>query len=138
MKIATKFSSVLVLFILVMSCASATIDIPEKYNLDNNFETVDRITAFTIRSYENLDKQSLILETTYNDNYLLVLERPRFEIPYGKTNFDYNAPSLIAGHDRVVMDYHSGPEYYVIEKIYKLKGRVQVTEAKNLLHKDQK
>lgn len=133
-----KFSSFLVLFIMVMSCATASITIPEKYNLDNDLEAVDQITAFTIRSYENIDKQSLILETTYNDKYLLVLERPRFEIPYGQTNLDYHGPSLIAGHDRVVMNYHSGPQYYTIEKIYKLEGGTQVTEIKERLRKDQK
>ncbi len=82
--------------------------------------------------------RTLILETTYNDNYLLVLERPRLEIPYGETELDYQRPSLIAGHDRIVMNYHSGPQYYIIKKIYKLKGREQVTKIKEALQKDKK
>jgi hypothetical protein len=60
------------------------------------------------------------------------------EIPYGETELDYQRPSLIAGHDRIVMNYHSGPQYYIIKKIYKLKGREQVTKIKEALQKDKK
>ena len=112
--------------------------IPEKYDLDNDYKAVDRITLFDIKSFENIDKQSLILRTSYSDYYLLVLRRPRFEVSYGKTNFDFHGSTIIAGHDRVVMDYHSGPQYYTIEKIYKLEGGTQVTEIKERLRKDQK
>ncbi len=59
MKILTKFSSFLILLIGVMSCATTPLVIPEKYNLDNDLEAVDRITAFSISSYQNIDKQSL-------------------------------------------------------------------------------
>ncbi len=108
---------------------------PEKYDLDNEYQALDRITLFGIRSYENIDKQSLILRTNYSDYYLLVLQRPRFEVSYGKTGIDFHGSTIIAGHDRVVMDYPS-KQHYIIDKIYKLKGRKQVTEIKKLLREE--
>jgi len=104
--------------------------------LESGGFSLDKRATFRIESYENIDKQSLILETNYNDNYLLVLQRPRFETPYGKTTFDNNGPTLIAGHNRVVMAYDTGIQYYVLEKIYKLNGREQVTEIKERLRKN--
>ena len=110
--------------------------IPEKYNLDNELKALDRITLFDIKSFENIDRQSLILRTNYSDYYLLVLRRPRIEVSYGKTYFDYQGSTIIAGYDRVIMNYPD-TQYYTIDKIYELKGRKQVTEIKERLRDGQ-
>ena len=136
MKLIIKLSFFLVFFAMAVSCTAATIDVPEKYNLDNDLEAVNRISTFRIKSYENIDQQSLVLEANYNDYYLLVLRRPRFEITFGKTGIPHMGSAIIAGHDRVVMNYNTGPEYYYIDKIYKLDGRKQVTEIKKMLREE--
>jgi hypothetical protein len=138
MKAMIRVFSILVLFMMAASCATTPLVIPEKYNLDNDFEAVDKIASFSIDSYENIDKQSLILEANFNDNFLLILDRPRLEITYGKTGISRTGSTIMAGHDRVVMYYDTGLEYYFIEKIYKLGGRKQVTEIKKRLREEEK
>jgi hypothetical protein len=48
-----------------------------------------------------------------------------------------NITRIVSGHDRViVVDTSTVREYYVIEKIYKLKGREQALEIKELLREN--
>ena len=76
MKVMIKLSSIFVLFIIVVSCATTPRSLPEKYNLDNYLEAVDHISAVRRASYEQVDNQSIILRVNRNDYYLLVLRRP--------------------------------------------------------------
>lgn len=136
MKEIIKVSAVFVFLIMAVSCASTSVSIPEKYNLDNYLETVDRISTFKVSSWEQVDMRSIILRVNWNDYYLLVLHRPiistyaNLDIGVTRTAF-----SITAGFDRIVVMDHDGPDYYYIQNIYRLKDREQVKEIKERLSK---
>jgi len=169
MKVMIKLSSIFVLFIIVVSCATTPRSLPEKYNLDNYLEAVDHISAVRRASYEQVDNQSIILRVNRNDYYLLVLRRPidftammlsitntasRYKAvsadqkigpkrdgPTGLEGYFTTAPQNIAGissgSDMIVAhDSIDSQSFYVIEKIYKLKGKEQAEEIKERLRKN--
>jgi hypothetical protein len=76
MKVMMKVSSIFVLLMMVVSCATTPSALPEKYNLDNYLEEVDQISSSTDTECENVDNQSIILRANWSDYYLLVLDRP--------------------------------------------------------------
>ena len=76
MKVMIKASSVFVLLIMVVSCATTPHALPEKYKLDDYLESVNQISAFRDIDCELVDNQSILLEVNWNDYYLLVLRRP--------------------------------------------------------------
>ena len=137
MKVLIKGSSIFVLFIMVMSCATTPSALPEKYNLDNELEAVDRI--FTIKGprWQQVDNQSVILRVNWNDYYLLVLRRPidkRYSNP--SLGFSRTISSITRGIDRVFVEPSESTTGFVIDKIYKLKGREQANEIKERLRED--
>jgi hypothetical protein len=170
MKVRIKVASIFVLFIMVVSCATTPVVLPEKYNLDNELEKVKQISAFRDIDCELADNQSIILEVNRNEYYLLVLRQP-MDVQYSQLSISIdntaskdraystqrvitgdnrasstsrgpgttfrqapsNIASIAAGYDKVVIMEHMDAEYYVIEKIYKLKGREQAEEIKERL-----
>ena len=134
MKLIIKFSSILVLPIMVVSCATTPRAIPEKYNLDNEFEAVDRIYAPSISSWQEVDIQSVILRANVSDYYLLVLRRPMdTRIMTLSIGVSSSVSSIIPGFDRIFVGDAVGLQYYYIDRIYKLKGKEQVKEIKERL-----
>ncbi|MGD9161376.1 MAG: DUF6491 family protein [Desulfobacteraceae bacterium] len=129
MKVIIKVASVFILFIMVVACATTARVLPEKYNLDDELEAVDQITAFRQPDWEEVDKQSIILELSYKDFYLLVLRRP-IETMLPTTIGIPGTSTITAGFDQIVVTESGVAQYYNIEKIYKLKGREQVNEIK--------
>ena len=137
MKVMTRISSVFILFVMVVSCATTPSVLPEKYNLDNELEAVDRI--FTIKSprWQQVDNQSVILRVNWSDYYLLVLRQPidkRYSNP--SLGFSRTVSTITRGIDRVFVEPSERRSGYVIDKIYKLKGREQVEEIKERLSED--
>ena len=163
MKEMIKVSSIFVLLIMVMSCATTPRTLPEKYNLDNDLERIDQISRFKVSGFEQVDNQSFILRANFkairDDYYLVVLRRPIHTLysnvsigiedtaskdraystdrivsegresstrGHPGTRF-HQAPSNIAtiasGYDRIVVSGPAGTDYYVIDRIYKLKGK---------------
>lgn len=168
MKVMIRVSSIFVLLIMAVSCATTPRALPEKYNLDDYLEAVDQISTSRVSGWEEVDNQSFVLRTTFKairtDYYLIVLRRP-LDVKYSNvalgientaskdkelstqeivgsrtTARNYpgsdfkQAPSNIAGiaagYDRMVVSGPAGTDYYVIDKIYKLKGREQIEEIK--------
>ncbi len=126
-----------IIVFLASACSTTPRTLPEKYNLDNDLEAVDQISTFKISSWERVDNQSIILKANWNDYYLIVSHRP-FEtmisnLPVG---IDNTGSTIRSGHDRIVVEDHMGTQYYVIDKIYKLKGDEQAQEIKERLSKD--
>ncbi len=136
MKRAIKVFSVFVPFIimfLTVSCVTTRPPVPEKYNFDNKLEKVERIVIFREPTWEEVDTQSIILETDFNEYYLLILQRPistnHFEIGIHGTG-----STISAGYDMVVaLNEGTGPLYYRIDKIYRLKDKKQKREIRELL-----
>ncbi len=61
---------------MIVSCAATQRSLPPKYDLDDKLETVRQISIYNVSNCENIDDQSIILETDRNNYYLLVLRRP--------------------------------------------------------------
>jgi hypothetical protein len=178
MEVMTKVSFIVVLFIMVVSCATTPPALPEKYNLGNYLEEVNQISAYKDMdclnrdiNCENVDNQSIMLTVNWDDYYLLVLRRPidahyslvsinidntaskdrtystqtmlseeRDSSKHGHSRTDFhqapsNIASIAAGYDKIVVQEFGDTEYYVIEKMYKLKGREQAEEIKGWLRK---
>ena len=134
MKTMTKFFSIFMLFIMPVSCATAPLALPEKYNLDNQLEKVDQITTFSKPEWEEVDNQSIILNVNLNDYYLLILDRPlNSRILPITIGISSSISSISAGFDRIVVIDSGFVYYYTIEKIYRLKGREQANEIKKRL-----
>ncbi len=130
MRVMIKVSTVIVLFIMVLSCATAPGILPEKYSLDNELEAVDQITTFREPKWQKVDNQSVILEIDWKDYYLIVLRRPmeaRLPITIGISS---TLSTITAGQDRVVVIENGISQFYYIEKIYRLKGAEQAEEIK--------
>ena len=134
MKAMIKASIVLVFFIMLVSCATAPRAIPEKYNLDNEFEAVDRINAPSISSWQEVDIQSVILKANVSDYYLLVLRRPMdIRITDLSMGISSTGSYITPGFDRIFVGHAADPEDYFIEKIYKLEGKEQAEEIRERL-----
>jgi len=136
MKVMTEVFSVFGLLIMVVSCATTPTALPEKYNLDNELEAVDQITTFTVSGWEEVDRQSVILRSSVRDYYLLVLRRPMHTRISGLAiGISSTVSTIRPGFDRIYVKDYAGKQHYVIEKIYKIEGRVQAKEIKERLRK---
>jgi len=134
MKAIIKFSFISVLLILAVSCATTPRALPEKYNLDNELEAVDKIYTFRAITWREVDKQSIILTVDWKNYYLLVLDRPVPSMFYVNTlGIDSTTHSIASGYDRVVVNDSTGRWYYVIDKIYRLKDWDQAEKIKERL-----
>jgi beta-lactamase regulating signal transducer with metallopeptidase domain/tetratricopeptide (TPR) repeat protein len=111
--------------------------LPDKYDLDDELEAVDQIFSVEGPRVHQVDNQSVILRVNRRDYYLLVLRRP-FEMMYSNPNIGLarEAPTVTAGVDRVFVTPSDSTTGYVIEKIYKLKGREQAEEIKERFRED--
>jgi hypothetical protein len=134
MKIMIKSSSVIVFLIMVVSCATTPHTIPEKYNLDNELEEVDRIYAPSISSWKKVDNQSVILRANVTDYYLLVLSRPMYTMVTDLSiRVSSTSSNITPGFDRVFVGNPAGIDDYIIEKIYKIEGNEQAREIRERL-----
>jgi hypothetical protein len=134
MKAMIKVSFIFVLFIMVVSCATTPRALPEKYNLDNDLEAVEKISTFKAITWKEVDKQSVILTVNWKDYYLLVLRRPVSSMFFVHTlGIDSASHSITPGYDRVIVHDSTGTYYYVIDKIYKLKDWNQAEKIKERL-----
>jgi hypothetical protein len=131
MKTMIKMFSGLVFLVMIASCATTHLAVPEKYNLGNELEEVKEITKYTVTSWETVDTQSIILRANVNDYYLLVLDRPLIGlITSERIGVSSTVTSIKAGYDKIYVKDDTGTNYYTIDRIYKLKGRDQAKEIK--------
>ena len=134
MKMIIKVFLVILLPAIVFSCATTSGSLPEKYNLDNELEAIDKIYTFSVSSWEQVDIQSVILRTNLNDYYLLVLRRPMDTmITTLSIGISSSFSSITAGFDKIYVSDYAGRQHYAIEKIYKLEGKEQAKKIKERL-----
>lgn len=134
MKTMIKVSVIFLFFTVFSACATAPMSLPKKYDLNKELKQVDQITTFQLSSWEVVDNQSIILETTWHKYYLLVLDRPISGIiPTLTIGISSTVSSITAGSDRIFVNDGGIINYYIIEKIYELKDRKQVDEIKKQL-----
>ena len=137
MKVMIKVFSIFVLLIMAVSCAATMATLPEKYSLDNDLEAIDQISTFKVSSWDQVDRQSIILKANVSDYYLLVLRRPIDRMISGLSiGISSTVSSIRPGFDRIIVNDTPFTEYYFIDKIYKLKGREHANEIKERLRED--
>jgi len=115
--------------LLISSCATGRIELPEKYVLDDQLESVAYISKYqSYSSWDMVDNQSFILQTSPSEYYLIVLQIVATEMPFSESiRISSSASRVRAGMDRVTFLGQSGTRQpYTIEKIYRLKDREQV------------
>ena len=119
--------------LLISSCATGRIELPEKYVMDNQLESVSYISKYQGYSgWDMVDRQSFILQTGPGDYYLIVLQIPAPDLPFSESISISSSGSMVrAGMDTVtVLGQSSNGLPYKIEKIYSFEGREQVQTIK--------
>jgi len=127
------FAMVVMVVALMFSACGGTksFKMDEKYNLDDQLEAVTEIHKYTMKGWEKMDPQSLVLQTGASTYYLLVLVRPSPELMFAEhIEISSTGSAVKPGYDRVTV-YQSGtPVDYVIDRIYKFKDYEQVKEIR--------
>lgn len=121
--------------LMLSACAGGPINLAEKYkDLDNQLEQVSEIYRFKLMSWETVDNQSLILQTSPGSFYLILLRRPAHDLLFTETIAVSNTGDMVkSGYDRVTVFGTSQTEDYVIHKIFKLKDRETATQIRDQL-----
>ena len=124
-----------IFFTMLSSCASTSKPRPPAdYSFTKDLKSVDKISTFKIDSWEPVDTRSIILKTDFNKYYLLVLDRPMSMILTQHTlGISSTVTSIAAGFDRVFVNDNGVTKHYTIDKIYKLEGRKQAKEIRDML-----
>ena len=136
MKEMLKVFCVFLFFIMFSACATTQQGLSTKYDLGKELKEVDKISTFQLSSWEEVDRQSIILETSRHKYYLLVLRDPITGIiPSLTIGISSTISSITAGFDKIFIKENGVPQYYYIDKIYELKDRKQVDEVKKQLLK---
>jgi hypothetical protein len=131
---ALRLAAVFLSLGMAVSCVATSRTLPEKYNFNSTLEEIDQITTFSQPAWEQLDEQSILLRANWNEYYLLVLRRPiKSRIPGLLIGLSRTTSTITAGHDRISVDDSTGPRYYMIDRIYRLKGKEQAEEIREML-----
>lgn len=127
--------NIFLLSLILSSCATAPMTLPEKYSLDDQLEKVTGINSFRVMEWYEVDQQSLILKTGFNEYYLLVLNMPCHELLFTyRIGVTSSASMIQAGFDSVILYYPGSPRIsYKIERIYRIKGNEQMRSIKEQL-----
>jgi len=134
MKTIKYLIQVFVALLFLSACATAPVSTTEKYNLDNQLESVAEITKFNMMGWEHVDRMSFILQTTPSDYYLFVLNHPSDELPFTENIHISSTGSFVKpGYNNVTVYGINSTEKYVINKIYKFKDYEQVKEIRKQL-----
>jgi len=127
MKTIRQYIKMVIIFLMASACATVPATIPEKYNLDNQLENVPNISGFSLMSWEKVDNQSFILQTSPNDYYLIILDSKSDALPFTRTIQITNTDSLFwPGYSNVIGNDDGWEDSYIINKIYRFKNCNQV------------
>jgi len=131
----TKLLTILFASLFITSvCSVATAEIPAKYNLDNQLEKVSEISKYNFMSWDKVDNQSFILQTSPSTYYLIVLSSPSDRLPFTETIQIPDTNAMVKpGYNNVIVQGNGFKDTYVINKIYKFKDFEQVKKIKALL-----
>lgn len=126
---------ILILSLILSSCATAPMTLPEKYSLDDQLERVNGISRYRVTEWHEVDQQSLIIKTGLSEYYLLVLDIPSNLLLFtDRISITSSASTILAGFDRVTLYYPgSFMDSYKIERIYKIKDSKQMRSIKKQL-----
>lgn len=118
-----------VALLFLSACATAPVSTTDKYNLDNQLESVSEITKFNMMSWDDIDRNSFVLQATPSEYYLFVLNTPSDELPFAENIHVSATGSFVKpGYNNVTVYGINSKRDYVIKKIYKFKNYDQVKE----------
>ena len=125
----------MLILLILSSCTTASMTLPEKYSLDDQLERVTGISRYRVTEWHEVDQQSLIIKTGLSEYYLLVLDIPSNLLLFtDRISITSSASTILAGFDRVTL-YYPGSlmDSYKIERIYRIKDRKQMRSIKKQL-----
>ncbi len=126
----------MLILLILSSCTTASMALPEKYSLDDQLERVTGISRYRVTEWHEVDQQSLIIKTGLSEYYLLVLDIPSNLLLFtDRISITSSASTILAGFDRVTL-YYPGSlmDSYKIERIYRIKDRKQMRSIKKQLN----
>jgi hypothetical protein len=139
MRMIRKLAGIFITLLIVSSCAGAPVKIPDKYDLDSQLEKVPDISKFNMMSWDRIDSQSFVLQTTPSEYYLIVLSSPAVNLPFAESIHISSTGSMVRpGFNNVQVIGDGIDEDYVINKIYKFKDYEQVKSIKAQLSGERK
>lgn len=130
-----KMMKYMILIFITLFTGSSTIaapaDLPAKYNLDNQLEKVTEISKYNFMSWNKVDNQSFVLQTSPNDYYLIVLSSPSTKLMFTETIKIPDTNSMVKpGYNNVIVSGNGFTESYIINRIYRFKDSDQIKEIK--------
>jgi len=139
MKTIKKLTGISTVLLIALLCAAAWAEMPAKYNLDNQLEKVTEISKYNFMSWEKVDRQSFVLQTSPSDYYLIVLSSPSDKLLFTETIKIPDTNAMVKpGYNNVIVQGSGFKETYIINKIYKFKDSKQVKEIKDQLTGEKK
>jgi hypothetical protein len=109
------------------TCFAASSGVPEKYNLDSQMQKVTEISKYNFMSWQTVDKQSFVLQTSPSDYYLIVLSNPSDKIMFAETIKIADTNAMVKpGYNNVIVKGNGFTDTYIINKIYKFKDSAQI------------
>jgi hypothetical protein len=135
MRNIVKIFSVLIGSLLIASCAGGMIQVPQKYALDGQLEQVRSFYKQRIMDWETVDNQSLIIETSPGNYYLIVLKIRAPELVFrNRIRFSSTGSMIRAGLDDVIISNGAHMRSsYPIERIYRIKGSEKMRAIRDQL-----
>ncbi|MCF7980511.1 MAG: DUF6491 family protein [Pseudomonadales bacterium] len=133
MPFAKTALTVIILVFTLLGCVAKPVAIDEKY-IFTQFESVKRFSKFTVDSWQVIDNRSLIIQTSPNRYYLLILDRKLNDLKFAEViQLTSTGGSIHAKFDCVKVktsNCHSEPMAATIKVIYQLNGREDVITVK--------
>jgi hypothetical protein len=129
MKTVNRLVSVFTVLLFASIFSVAWAAIPAKYDLDKQLEKVDSIYKYKFMSWEKVDNQSFVVQTSPSDYYLIVLSSPSDKILFSENiRIDSTNDMVRPGFNNVYVRSSGMTDEYIINKIYKFKDYKQVQE----------
>jgi hypothetical protein len=139
MKTLNKLITIFTVLLFASICAVAWAAMPAKYDLDKQLEKVDSIYKYKFMSWEKVDNQSFVLQTSPSDYYLIVLSSPSTKLLFSERVRINSTNNMVRpGFNNVIVHQGEGTEELIINKIYKFKDHKQVEEIEALLTGEKK
>jgi hypothetical protein len=122
-RIAILFTAVFMAY----ACSAQSAELPAKYNLDDQLQKVSEISKYHFMSWERVDRQSFVLQTSPSDYYLIVLSSPSDRLPFAETIQIPDTNAMVKpGYNNVIVRGSGFSDTYIINRIYKFRDYAQV------------
>jgi hypothetical protein len=129
MKTIKQLAVIFALLCLASVSFAASSRLPAKYDLDKQLEKVDSIYKYKFMGWDKIDNQSLVVQTSPNDYYLIILSSPSDRLLFSEyISINSLNNTVKPGYNDVIVRGSGFKEKYIINKIYKFKDAKQVKE----------